>query len=165
MERETEQREERIVNSNQVKTMWIKSMNLWDESGRQRSQRPSVLRNTLIFCVVWFNTTRLNCKAYLNYTCLVLHTVAFEHISREFAMPLETILNILLAFHKFGVHHIPWALISEPSNWVFCNPGCIISCLSVCWGVNVQRVTDSILFSYTLLSFRTKNPVAFKYGV
>jgi hypothetical protein len=56
----------------------------------------------------------MNCKAYLNYTRFVLHTVAFAHIPREFAVPLETILNILLAFHKFGVNNIPWALISEP---------------------------------------------------
>lgn len=100
-EREIErERGERIVNSDQVETLWILSMILWDESRRQRSQRASVLRNTLIFYVVWFNTTRMNCKAYLNYTCLVLHTVAFAHISREFATPLETILNILLVFHK-----------------------------------------------------------------
>jgi hypothetical protein len=58
----------------------------------------------------------INCKAYWNFTCLVLHTVAFAHFPREVAMPLETILNILLAFHKFGVHNIPWALISEPLN-------------------------------------------------
>jgi len=153
------------VNGNQVKPLWIKSRNLVDESGRQRSQRASVLRNTLILYVVWFNTTRMNCKAYLNYACLVLHTVAFADISREFAMPLETILHILLAFHKCGAHNIPRALISEPLNWVFYNPGCIISCLSVCWGVNVQRVTESVLFSYTLLSFLTKNPVASAFGV
>jgi hypothetical protein len=70
-----------------------------------------------------------------------------------------------LAFHKFGVNNIPWALISEPLDWVFYNPGCITSCLFVRWGVNVQRVTESLLFSYTLLSFRNKNPVAFKNGV
>jgi hypothetical protein len=153
------------VNSNQVKPLWIESRNLGDESGRQRSQWTSVLRNMLIFYVVWFNTTRTNCKVYLNYTCLVLHTAAFAHISREFAMPLETVLHILLAFHKCGSHNIPRALISGPLSWVFYNPGCIISCLSVCWGVNLQRVTESVLFIYTLLSYRTKNPVALMFGV
>jgi hypothetical protein len=126
----------------------------------QRSQRLSVLCNKYIFYLVCVNTARINCTAYLNYPGLVLHTVAFAHISAGLAMPFETMLSILLAFHKFGAHSIPWTLISGTLSTVIYSPDCVISCVRVCWGVNVRKVRHSFLFSYTLLPLRNKNPIA-----